>query len=280
MRSTRKAGQEFQELVGILGTLRGPGGCPWDRRQDVRSIADYFLEEAYEAVEACLSGRPLAAAEELGDTLMEVVFLARLFEEKGRFSVTDALARINRKMVDRHPHVFAGRKVRGSRQVVDEWQKRKLREKGRESVLDGLGGNVPALLGAFQLGQRVSACGFDWPDVSGALAKVREEVGELDGALRARRRRAVEDEFGDLLFALANVARHLRINPEVALRRANRKFAGRFRQVERRLRETGRDTRSASLAEMDEIWERVKGRNRKKRKKPGPPKGSGGGLGR
>jgi MazG family protein len=258
MRSSLKAGREFQDLVGILSTLRGPRGCPWDRRQSVRSIADYFLEEAYEAVEACLSGRPEAAAEELGDILMEVVFLARLFEEKGRFSVTDALARINRKMVDRHPHVFAGRTVRGPGQVVDEWQRRKLREKGRESVLDGLGGNVPALLAAFQIGQRVSACGFDWPDVSGALDKVREELGELEGARRSRRRRAVEEEFGDLLFALSNVARHLRINPEVALRRANRKFAGRFRQVEKRLRESGRDPGSASLEEMDGIWEKVK----------------------
>jgi len=141
-------------------------------------------------------------------------------------------------------------------------QRRKLREKGRGSVLDGLRGNLPALLAAFQIGQRVSACGFDWPDISGALDKVREEVGELDGALRGGRRKAVEEELGDLLFAMANVARHLRINPELALRGANRKFAGRFRQVEKRLREAGRGPGSASLAEMDALWEKVKRRGR------------------
>jgi len=258
MRSSRTAGGEFQKLVGIMRTLRSPGGCPWDRRQDVRSIIDYFLEEAYEAAEACLSRRPDAAAEELGDILMEVVFLARIFEERGRFSVTDALGLINRKMVDRHPHVFGDSRVKGSRQVIDEWQRRKLREKDRASVLDGLGGNVPALLGAFQIGQRVSACGFDWPDVSGALEKVREEVAELEEAVRASGRRAVEEELGDLLFALSNVARHLKVNPEIALRRANRKFTGRFKKVEQRLREKGRGPASSSLQEMDGIWDEVK----------------------
>ena len=262
MKSSRTAGQEFQKLVGIMGTLRSPGGCPWDRRQDVRSIVDYFLEESYEATEACLSGGPDAAAEELGDILMEVVFLARIFEERGRFSVTDALGRINRKMVDRHPHVFGGSRVTGAREVVDEWQRRKLREKDRASVLDGLGGNVPALLGAFQIGQRVSACGFDWPDVSGALEKVREEIGELEEAVRASKRKAVEEELGDLLFALCNVARHVKVNPEIALRRANRKFTGRFKKVEQKLRKKGRNPAASTLLEMDGIWENVKNRTR------------------
>ena len=262
MKSSRTAGQEFQKLVGIMGTLRSPGGCPWDRRQDVRSIVNYFLEEAYEAAEACLSGGPDAAAEELGDILMEVVFLARIFEERGRFSVTDALGRINRKMVDRHPHVFGGSRVTGAREVVDEWQRRKLREKDRASVLEGLGGNVPALLGAFQIGQRVSACGFDWPDVSGALEKVREEIGELEEAVRASKRKAVEEELGDLLFALCNVARHVKVNPEIALRRANRKFTGRFKKVEQKLRKKGRNPAASTLLEMDGIWENVKNRTR------------------
>ncbi|MGZ4886522.1 MAG: nucleoside triphosphate pyrophosphohydrolase [Candidatus Aminicenantales bacterium] len=262
MKSSGNSGREFQKLVTIMGTLRSPEGCPWDRRQDVRSIVDYFLEEAYEAAEACLSGGPDAAAEELGDILMEIVLLAQIFEERGRFSVTDALRRINRKMVDRHPHVFGGPKAKGARQIVDEWQRRKLREKDRASVLDGLGGNVPALLGAFQIGQRVSACGFDWPDVSGALEKVREEVGELEEAVSSSKRKAVEEELGDLLFALCNVARHVKVNPEIALRRANRKFTGRFKKVEQRLREKGRGPAASTLREMDGIWEDVKGRSR------------------
>jgi MazG family protein len=262
MKSSLKAGREFEKLVGIIRTLRGPGGCPWDRRQDLPSIVDFFLEEAFEAAEACLKGGPGDAAEELGDILMEVVFLARIFEEKGRFMISDALSRINRKMIERHPHVFGGRKVAGARLVVDEWQRRKLREKGRISVLEGLGRNVPALLGAFQIGQRVSAFGFDWPEVSGALEKVREEVGELEEAVRTAKRKAVEEELGDLLFALANVARHVRVNPEIALRRANRKFTRRFERVESRLREAGLKPSGSNLKKMDELWEEAKGRSR------------------
>jgi tetrapyrrole methylase family protein/MazG family protein len=258
MRPSSQAGPKFQELVGIIRTLRDPGGCPWDRKQDLRSIVDYFLEEAHEAAEACLRGSREAAAEELGDVLMEIVFLARIFEEGGRMSVTDALETVNAKMIGRHPHVFGGKRMDGAGEVVEEWQKRKLREKGRASVLDGLGANTPGLLAAFQIGQRASAAGFDWPGPAGALDKLREEIGELEEAMARSDPEAIEEEIGDLLFAAANVSRLLRINPELGLRRANRKFVERFRRLESKLTEEGREMSRMSPQDLDEIWEAQK----------------------
>jgi MazG family protein len=253
------AGREFGRLVRIIAKLREPGGCPWDRKQTARSLADFLLEEAYEAAEACLSGDAGAACEELGDLLMESVFMARVFEEKGLFSVADALKSINRKMTLRHPHVFGGRRVKREEEVVRDWQAGKLKEKGRRSVLDGLSGNLPALLEAFKLGQRASSCGFDWPDAAGAADKVREELEELR-AVRKSDKAAVSEELGDILFALVNVARHHGVNPELALRRANRKFARRFRAVESELRQKGLDPGRAGLEEMDRLWDLAKSR--------------------
>ncbi len=269
-RSRPSAGRRFDELRRILDVLRGPGGCPWDRAQDVRSIVDYFLEEAFEAAEACLSGDPAAAREELGDMLMEIVFLSRLFEEKGLFDLAEVVEGINEKMVRRHPHVFGKPSLRGSStaekgkrlrtpgEVVDEWQRGKLQEKARSSVLQDLPRNLPALLTAFQIGQRAGSVGFDWPDAGEALGKVREEVDELAAEVPGGRRRRVAEEVGDLLFALVNVSRHLKVNPELALRAANRKFARRFARVEATLKRRGRSPRESSLAEMDAIWDEVK----------------------
>ncbi len=253
-----QAGERFRKLVGIVGALRDPGGCPWDRAQDVRSIVDYFLEEAYEAAEACLGGKAEAAAEELGDLLMEIVFLARLFEERNQFSVSDALDRINSKMIDRHPHVFGEAKMAKASEVVDEWQKRKLLEKGRDSVLDGIGSLTPGLLASFQIGQRVSSLGFDWASSGEAMVKVREELGELEKAMVNGEADEVEEELGDLLFALVNVSRHLRINPEIAVRRANLKFSKRFQRLEKAIRDEGRDIGEVGLREMEEVWEKIK----------------------
>ncbi len=250
-------GEKFEDLVGILRTLRGEDGCPWDRAQDERSITDYLLEETYEAAEAVLSGDPRAAAEELGDVLLEVVFLARLFEEKGAFAMADVLDRANDKMVRRHPHVFGGRRLVRAGEVMDVWQKRKLAEKARRSVLDGLAETTPALLAAFQIGGRVSAVGFDWGEPLASLEKVREEIAELEKALAGGGRRAVAEEVGDLLFALANVARLVQVNPELALRRANGKFMRRFSKLERRLRAQGKELGRASLDEMDKIWDEI-----------------------
>lgn len=264
MKKAATAGRGFQELVGIMATLRGPRGCPWDKEQDERSIADYFLEEVYEAIDALSRRNPAALAEELGDVLMEVVFLARIFEEKGRFSISDALEGINRKMIRRHPHVFGGQTLGSSRRVLDQWIRQKKAEKKRKSHFEGISSYAPSLLAAFQVGQRAAHFGFDWPSAREALDKVREEVGELAESLAGTNAREAEEEIGDCFFALANVARKLRLNPETALRRANGKFIRRFTRLEKKLQERGLELGEASLSEMDAIWEDIK----KKRKSP------------
>jgi len=268
MKRSRNAGERFQELVGILSRLRGPGGCPWDREQDERSIANYFLEEVYEAVDAISRGSIHAVAEELGDVLMEVVFLARIYEERGAFTVSDSLDSINRKMIRRHPHVF-GRKTYGtSARVLDAWIKQKKAEKKRSSYFGTIPKLTPALQAAHQIGERVSHFGFDWPSAGEALKKVREETAELEEAMAAGRPRAIEEELGDCLFALSNVARLLRLNPEVSLRRANDKFIRRFQRLEKRFASRGKDLSRATPAEMDAVWEEIK--RTKKRPSPRP----------
>lgn len=258
MDTARAAGEKFERLVTILGTLRGENGCPWDRAQDAASILSYFLEEVYEAAEELQEGSVEALCEELGDVLMEVVFLSRIFEEQNAFSVADALDSINGKMVARHPHVFGTERYETSERVLEEWQRRKRQEKKREAVLEGLPRRLPALLAAFQIGQRVAAVGFDWPRPENALEKVKEETAELEKAMADQDPDEVRRELGDLFFALANVSRKLGVNPELALLQANGKFARRFGRMESKLKAKGQTLEKASLAEMDEAWDEVK----------------------
>jgi MazG family protein len=264
MRKADSAGHRFQKLVGILAALRGPKGCPWDKEQDERTIANYFLEEVYEAIDALARNDAAALAEELGDVLMEIVFLARIYEEKRKFTVSDALNGINRKMVRRHPHVFGGQKVDSSRRVLDEWIRQKKAEKKRESHFEGISRQAPSLLAAFQIGQRVAHFGFDWPTAGEALKKVREEIVELEETMARMDVREAEEEIGDCFFALANVARKLGLNPETALRQANDKFIQRFTKLEKELQGKGQELGQATLAEMDAAWEDIK----KRRKAP------------
>lgn len=258
MENAENAGKKFSRLVQILGTLRGEKGCPWDKEQDERSIANYFLEEAYEAVDAIDKGDADSLAEELGDVLMEVVFLARIFTEKKQFSISDVVDGINRKMVQRHPHVFADKDYETSERVSDEWCRQKKEEKERKSVLDGMASCLPSLLEAYQIGLRVSQFGFDWEKPLDVLQKVKEEISELEKALKADKRDEIFAEIGDVFFALSNVSRHLGVNPEISLRQANRKFIRRFKFIEEQLERDGRDLKEASLKEMDEIWEEAK----------------------
>ena len=258
MDDTGNAGEKFQELVGILSRLRGSDGCPWDKEQDERSIANYFLEEVYEAVEALYNNDVPALAEELGDVLMEVVFLSRIFEEKGLFTVADALSGINAKMVRRHPHVFGEDRCEDPRRVLDAWMKQKKEEKKRSNHFEGIPASAPALLAAFQIGQRVAVDGFDWPSAGEALLKVKEEIGELEGAIAGGSGAAVEEELGDALFALAQAARLLKVNPEIALRRAGEKFIGRYTALEAKLAEKGKKPSELTLAEMDAVWDEIK----------------------
>ena len=260
MPEVKSAGEKFQTLVGILADLRGPGGCPWDREQDAKSIAGYFLEEVYEAVDALYRGEPAALAEELGDVLMEVVFLARIYEEQGAFSVADALDGINGKLVRRHPHVFGGEKIETSARVLDAWVKLKNEEKKRTSPFEGLPASAPSLLAALQVGQRAAQSGFDWPRAADALAKVTEELQEIQDAAALGDAAGVEEEIGDALFALANASRLLKVNPELALRRALEKFTARFTALEKEFAARGRTLKGSTLDEMDAVWEEIKKR--------------------
>ena len=225
------AGKKFQKLVEILDVLRGDQGCPWDREQDAKSICDYFLEEVYEAIDAVLEDDHKALAEELGDVLMEVVFLARIYKEEDKFTISESLENINQKMIRRHPHVFAGKEKKTCQIVIDDWMRQKKKEKNRGSFFDGLVKTSPALLEAFQIGRHASSFGFDWDQPLEAHQKLKEEVSELEKALKDRRKEEIQLEIGDILFSIANVSRLSGINPEMALKRANRKFVNRFRSL-------------------------------------------------
>jgi len=253
-----KATNTFEKLVEILDILRSDEGCPWDREQDENTIVNYFLEEVYETVDAIASGDPQSVKEELGDVLMEVVFLARIFKEKNEFEIHDVLENINQKMIRRHPHVFGPNKIESSARVVNEWNQQKKAEKERQSVLDGMAIHLPSLLHAFQIGQRVSLVGFDWKRPLDALGKVREELEELEKALETENKVEIMEEIGDLLFSLANISRQLDINPEIALRQTNAKFSKRFRYIEERLKERGDEIGKVSLDELDNLWEEAK----------------------
>jgi len=258
MIDSARSGSQFQELVDILARLRSPGGCPWDREQDVSTLKDYFLEEVYEALDALERNDSRAVAEELGDVLMEIVFLSRVFEERGEFSAADALSEINAKMIRRHPHVFGGEKLETAEAVTNAWNIRKKAEKKRESHFDGIPATAPALQAAFEIGKKAAAFRFDWPAASGALDKVREEMAELDQAVAEGDANRQMEEMGDCLFALACAARLLRIHPETALRRANAKFVARFAALEKRLQESGNPLGAATLDEMEAAWQALK----------------------
>jgi MazG family protein len=258
MEDSKVAGEKFTRLVEILDVLRSEKGCAWDREQDEKDIANFFLEEVYEAVDALYSKDYSSLAEELGDVLMEVVFLARIAKENQEFTVSDILESINDKMIRRHPHVFGDANQKDSSRVKQAWNEQKQAEKERESVLDGITKSNPALLTAYQVGKRVSSFGFDWHHPEDVLQKVKEEIAELENAIKERQKGEISDEIGDLLFSLANLSRHFDVNPEIALREANKKFLRRFQYVEKKIKQECKDLEHVSLEDMDKIWEEAK----------------------
>jgi tetrapyrrole methylase family protein/MazG family protein len=262
MEDSKLAGGKFVRLIEIMDVLRSEEGCPWDREQDEKTIANFFIEEVFEAVEALYSEDYSALAEELGDVMMEVVFLARIAKEKGSFTMTDILEGINNKMIRRHPHVFGTGLQGNAAEVKEAWIRQKQKEKERASVLDGVTKSSPALFTSFQIGMRASSYGFDWKDHSGVLQKVKEEVAELEEAIKTNKKREISAEIGDMLFSLANLSRFLGVNPEIALRESNKKFMQRFRYIEARLEKDGKELGKASLEEMDKIWEEAKKRKK------------------
>jgi MazG family protein len=253
-------GAALNEFVAIIRRLRGPGGCPWDAKQTPETLKTYVLEEAYELIEALDSQDPGKVKEELGDLLLHLVFLSDLYQNRGEFSLTEVTTGITAKMINRHPHVFGDAKAESMDDLRRIWQEAKVRE-GKDPLPPSLGKvspALPALIQAQRLGEAAARMGFDWPDIKGALDKVEEEWQELREALTQPANSAWEEELGDLLFSLVNVARFLKVDSEGALRRTIIKFVKRFNVVERTLAKAGKTPETASLEEMDAIWEACK----------------------
>ncbi|MEM7169454.1 MAG: nucleoside triphosphate pyrophosphohydrolase [Pseudomonadota bacterium] len=252
----------IDRLLHIMAQLRSPnGGCPWDLDQDFESIAPYTIEEAYEVAEAIRSKNMADLRDELGDLLLQVVFHARMAEEEEAFDFSDVVAAICDKMLRRHPHVFGAKEIDGVAAQNRAWEDHKAAERqaaadGPVSVVDGIAVGLPGLTRAIKLQNRAARVGFDWPDTDPVFAKIEEESGEVRDAMeRGLSADKIEEEVGDLLFVAANLARHLKVDPEAALRRANAKFERRFRQVETSF---DHDLDGVSLEAMDEVWNRVK----------------------
>jgi MazG family protein len=266
-------GEWFEKLVAVQERLRAPGGCPWDREQTHESLRTYLIEEAYEVLEALEAGDDAKFADELGDLLLQVLFHADIAREDGRFDVVDVIRAIHDKMIRRHPHVFGDVNVKNSAEVLKNWDRIKAEERkaaaatsgktagdeanGQEppSVLDGVTRGLPATMEGFQLTRKASRIGFDWDNARGVLEKVREESAEVERLLESADKREVEEEVGDVLFAAVNLARFLKIDPEIALKRANGKFAARFRAMEAMARERGTELPSVPRDEMEKYWE-------------------------
>jgi ATP diphosphatase len=255
----------IQRLVEIMARLRDPEtGCPWDREQSFATIAPYTIEEAYEVADAIARGDLAELRDELGDLLFQVVFHSRMAEEQGAFDFDQVAGAIADKMVRRHPHVFEAADGRDTTGQTVAWEEQKAAERkaagGTDaSALDGVALALPALLRALKLQKRAARVGFDWPDKTPIFDKIAEEIAELRHEIdQSAPPDRIEDELGDLLFALVNLARHLDLEPEAALRRANAKFERRFRRIEDILRDAGSTPEAAGLAELDRLWDAVK----------------------
>ena len=244
--------------------LRGPGGCPWDHEQTLESLRGFVLEETYEVLDAIDRGDHTALAGEIGDLLFEGVFLAQIEADERRFTVADSLRSITTKLIRRHPHVFGDRAsgVNTPGQVVEQWERIKAREQkeagARRALLGGVPKALPSLLRAYEIGTRVAAVGFDWARTSDVVDKIEEEVAELRGGVADEGRERAEEEMGDLLFSIAQLARQLRIEPESALRKANEKFSARFEKLERAFEASGRSLHEATLEDMEAEGKKIK----------------------
>lgn len=269
----------IHRLLRLMQRLRDPvGGCPWDQEQTFGTIAPYTIEEAYEVADAIERNDLGELRDELGDLLFQVVFHAQLAQERGAFDFDDVIAAICDKMERRHPHVFGSDRIATAAEQTVAWENHKRQERDAKgtkaaassSVLDNVPVALPALTRANKLGKRAATVGFEWPDVSGALDKIEEEIGELRAEIAADSdAKAMEQELGDLLFSVVNVCRYLKVEPETALRGTNAKFERRFRYIEQQLRAQGRSPKDASLEEMDRLWDEAK-RQFSPHSEPGP----------
>lgn len=260
-------GQSFPRLVELMQRLLADDGCPWDREQTFETLRKYVVEEAHEVVDAIDAGDRKGHCDELGDLLLQIVFQAELGRKEGAFGPDDVVRAIVEKIVRRHPHVFEDATVSSSAEVLENWEQIKLKEKGARGLLGGVPKSMPALLRAQRVGEKVEKVGFDWPDMGGSRAKVKEELGELDEAIAAGNKQKIEEELGDTLFALVNLARHAEIDAEAALRSTIEKFTRRFGHVEARVNELhggwpkasdGKAGRGIPLEVLDTYWDEAK----------------------
>jgi MazG family protein len=259
----KTAGEKFQQLVGIMARLRAPGGCPWDREQTFDSIKPYTLEETYEVLDAIDRRNWNDLAEELGDFLLQAVFYAQMASEQELFRIEDALDAINRKLTRRHPHVFGDETAQSADDVLKIWGEVKAaekRDKGKveEGLLNSVPRTLPALVEAQQIASRAAHAGFDWENPEQVIEKLHEELAELDEARRHASQDELEDEIGDLLFVLVNLARFVKVDPEQALRGTNAKFRKRFGFIERKLAERGKKLEDSNIREMEALWQEAK----------------------
>lgn len=263
--------KDIHDLIAVMAALRTPvTGCPWDLEQDFRSIAPYTLEEAYEVADAIERADLPHLKEELGDLLLQVVYHSRMAEEEGAFAFADVVEGITTKMIRRHPHVFGDEAARSAGAAVDFWEKAKAAERAAKAAAAASAGASPSLLAdvpvglpgltrALKLQSKAARVGFDWPSIAPVFDKIREEISELEAEVKTpASKETIEDELGDLLFVMANLARHLEIDPEAALRRANEKFLRRFRHIEMCLAQQGRSPAQSDLGEMDKLWDEAK----------------------
>jgi len=256
-----RPGDAFNELYDVVAHLRGPKGCPWDREQDSFSLRGNLIEETYECIEAIDEKNPAHVKEELGDIFLLATMIAYFHEEDGIFPVADALRTVSEKLVRRHPHVFGETTVKDTKEVLDNWTKIKVEQEGRtpkDSLLDEVSSALPPLDRAWKLQKKAAKVGFDWPDVEGVSAKIQEELDETLEAAKTGSMEKTEEELGDLLFSVVNLCRYLKVEPSVALRRTNGKFAKRFKHMEKRMKETGRQMCRENLDTMDRYWNEAK----------------------
>ncbi len=256
--SRLEVSERLLALLAILDRLRAPDGCPWDREQTSQSLIPYLLEETYEVIESIEAQNNQELKEELGDLLLHILMQCKIAEEAGLFSLADSMEAITAKLINRHPHVFGTDQAEGAFHAKQNWESAKIREKERDSLLDGVPRNLPALTRARRIQEKAAYVGFDWDQVEPVWAKVHEELEELTRAHQAGDRAAVEEELGDVLFSLVNLGRFLGLSSEEALRRTIAKFEYRFRKIEEELKRRGKSPGESTLEEMDEIWNRYR----------------------
>ena len=248
--------EAFQRLLNIMDDLRAQ--CPWDKKQTMQSLRHLTIEETYELGDAILNNDLQEVKKELGDLLLHIVFYAKIGSETGDFDIADVANGVCDKLIIRHPHIYGDVKVDNEEDVKRNWEKIKLKE-GNKSVLGGVPKSLPALVKASRIQDKAAGVGFDWDNIDDVFAKVKEEIEELHAEVKAQKHTAIEAEFGDVLFSLINYARFLKVNPEDALERTNKKFIARFQYLERKAAESGKSLRDMTLAEMEAYWQEAKG---------------------